>query len=1063
MLKEIIRNNIKNPVMANLLVIMLIAAGAAGLFVMVRETFPRFSLDVITVTVKYPGADPEEVEEGICLKLEEALVGLEGAKKVYSTASEGVGTTIVECLEKANVMKVKDEIKTKVDAITTFPTDAEKPIVEEVKFRGEVCSIVLSGDIPERQLKELARHIENELLQSGIVTQTKISGIRDYQISIEIKEETLRAYGINFNQVKEAVSAAGLNLPAGIIHSGSEDFRIRALGRRYRAKDYEDIPVIKKKNGTIIRLGQIANIRDTFDEDSKTFCVFNGKPAVSVDIYKTEDEDTIKISKFIDTYLETKRSEVPANIEMVKFRDNARLVTGRLDLLRTNGLFGLVLVFLSLWLFLDLRLSFWVTAGIPVSLAGAIGIMAMNGNSINMLTMFGMIMVLGIIVDDAIVIGEAIYERRQRGEDAESAAGDGTAEVAMPVIASVTTTIVAFIPLFFVSGVMGKFIKEIPTPVVAALSISLLESLFILPVHLRHLPRLDEPTKIKSFRYGRIIRAHVDKALEYFLKNIYGPVLDYILHIRYVAISTALALFMIILGLIQGGILKFVFMPPNDTDFIRGQIEFPDGTPEKVSRAAALQIVEAWKKVEEQNKVPKGKKLTVGVCTLIGGSFEFDGDTGNVDKLDVLVELLPSEERNIYYTTLIDQWKKAVGDIPGTIATKFQSMNQGPGGNPIEIQLLGENQAELLKAAEKLKEKLGSYQGVFDEQLDFRPGKREFIVSMKPEGSQQGLTLTDIAKHVQGGFYGAEALRIQRNRDDVKVKVRYPEKAGRDSVEYFKKLRIKTPAGNMVPFLSVADVKLGEGQSSIKRQQRKKTINVSSDINYDEANASEIIANLTEYYLPGLCSKYSVSYKFEGEKKEVNESFGSLFVTFPLALFAIYFIISSMFRSYIQPAVIMVTIPFGLVGAAVGHLLFGLPLTIMSFFGMVAVAGIVVNDAIVLIDGFNIKLSNGARFFEALCEGSERRFRPIMLTTITTFFGLFPMILERSMQARFLIPMAISIAFGVAFSSLLTLIFIPCLLVILNDIRRIFKKWFTGVLPERETVEPNAKIERKQV
>jgi len=1042
--------------MANLLVIMLLFAGAAGLMVMIRETFPRFSLDAITVSVKYPGADPEEVEEGICLKLEEALIGLEGAKKVYSTASEGAGITIVECLENANIMKVKDEVKTRVDAITTFPTDAEKPIVEEVKFRGDVCSIILSGDLPERQLKELARYVENELLQTGKVTQTNISGIRNYEISIEIREETLRSYGINFTQVREAVTAAGLNLPAGTIHTKNEDFRIRAIGRRYRAKDYENIPIIKRKNGTIISLGQIAKIRDTFDEDAKTFSIFNGKPAVSVDIYKTENEDAVKISKFIDTYIASKESKMPPGLQMTKFRDNARIVTGRLELLRRNGIFGLILVFLSLWLFLDLRLSFWVTVGIPISLAGAIGIMALNGNSINMLTMFGMIMVLGIIVDDAIVIGEAIYDRRQKGESAEDAAGDGTAEVAMPVLASVTTTIVAFLPLFFVNGVMGKFMREIPTPVVAALCVSLLESLFILPVHLRNLPRLDEPTKIKIFRYGRIFRGYVDKSLEYFLQNIYGPLLKYILHMRYAAVSTAIAIFMIVIGLVQGGVLKFVFMPPTDDDFIRAQIEFPDGTPERVSRETVLKLVEAWKKVEDANKVPAHKKLTVGICSLVGGSFEFDAETGQSNKLDVLVELLPSEERNIYYMKLLNQWQKAVGDIPGAVATRFQSMHRGPGGNPIEVQLLGEDQPKLLQAAQELKAKLSSYKGVFDEQLDYRPGKREFIVSMKPEGSQQGLTLTDIARHIQGGFYGTEALRIQRNRDDVKVKVRYPEKEGRDSVKYFRTLRIKTPSGNMVPFLSVANIKLSEGQSTIRRQQRKRTVNVSADINNDEANASEIIEELKTNFLPGLCAKYNVSYNMEGEAKETAESLGSLYLSFPLALFGIYFIISSMFKSYIQPAVIMVTIPFGLIGAAIGHILFALPLTIMSLFGMIAVTGIVVNDAIVLIDGFNIKLGGGVPFYEALCEGSKRRFRPIMLTTITTFFGIFPMILERSMQARFLIPMAISIAFGVAFSSLLTLVLIPCLLVVLNDIRRLINKLFTGTLPEREDVEPNA-------
>lgn len=1059
MIKNIIKVLLGNPVLANILMLLIFVSGAIGAVMMVREIFPRFSLDIITVTVSYPGADPEEIEEGICLKLEEALEGIEDVKEITTTASENVGSAMIECEENADVYRVKDEVKTLVDAITTFPEDAEKPIVQEVKFRGDVCALILSGDLPERQLKEIARKLENELLQIKGISQTSIGGARKYEISIEVSEENLRKYGLTFAQISEAVKRNGMNLPAGSIKTNTEDFRIRMIGRRYKAKNYENIPIIKRKDGTIITLGQIARIHDTFDEESDLSAIFNGEPAVEIGIYKTEEEDSIYITKQIDKFIAQKSRELPANVHLTKFRDRSRMVIDRLRILMKNGRFGLFLVFLALWIFLDIRLSFWVAMGIPISLAGAMAIMASFGGSINMLSMFGMIMVLGIIVDDAIVVGESIYSKRTGGDGPRDAAVNGTAEVALPVIAAVLTTIVAFIPLFFIKGVMGKFIRQIPIPVVAALGVSLVEGLFILPVHLRHLPVPGEMPKIKCFRLASYLRSYITRWLNFFINNIYGPFMDSILTWRYAALSIAIAVLMTVIGIIQGGIIKFVFLPQADDDFIRAKIEFPAGSPIKDTRLAAQKLLAGWKKVEKQfqQKIPEGKKLTVGVYALIGGSIRFDEAKGNSNQMEVAIELLPSEERNIYYLDLLDAWQKEVGNIPGTIATKFETFRKGPGGNPIEIQLMGENHDELLDAANKLAEKLKTMEGTFDVQTDYRPGKREFIVSIKPEAYKNGLTLNDIAQHVQGGFYGNEALRIQRGRDDIKVKVRYPEKSGRNSIEYFEKLRIKTPDGNMIPFLSVADIKMAEGQSTITRKNRKKIISVSCDVNDKQANAQEILEHIQSDFMPQLTKKYDVSYSLKGQSEETSDSLGSLFIGFPLALFGIYFIIASMFRSYIQPLVIMTTIPFGLIGGVIGHMLFGLSLTIMSLFGMVALAGIVVNDAIVLIEGINIRLAAGMPLFEALREGGKRRFRAIMLTTITTFVGLMPLILEKSMQAQFLIPMAISIAFGVLFATLLTLVLIPCLMAILNDIRRTYYLVWHFRLPSRDEVEPRAK------
>jgi multidrug efflux pump subunit AcrB len=1060
MIKSALRVLFQNPVLANLMMLLIVCSGIIGATMMIREIFPRFSRDSISVTVAYPGADPEEVEEGICLKLEEALEGIEGIKEITTLASEGSGTATLECEEGADLYEVKDEVKTLVDAITTFPKDAESPIVKEVKFRGNVLALVVSGDIPERQLKELGREIEQELLQIDGLSQISIGGIRDYEISIDISEEKLRKYGLTFSDISNAIVQNSINQPAGTIRTDSEELRIRALGRRYKAKDYRNIPIIKNSDGTLITLGQLAKIRDSFDEDTKVEAFFDGKPAVSINIFKTEEEDSIKISDACKAYVKKKQAELPEGVKLSIFRNNARMIISRLDLLLNNGQIGLLLVFFSLWLFLDLRLSFWVTMGIPISLAGGLVLMAAVGCTINMLSMFGLIMVLGLIVDDAIVIGESIYAKRQAGESCIDAAINGTSEVALPVVAAVLTTIVAFLPLFFIGGVMGKFIRQIPIPVIAALSFSLIEGLFILPVHLRHLPMASVLPKRKIFRIPYHMREYTAGGLNKLLENYYGPFLDKALHWRYAALCIGLFVMMVMFGLYQSGLIKFVFFPPADEDYIRAKVEFPEGTPVSETRAAAKTLRDSWRKTEAQfkNRIPKDKDLTQSLFAIVGGSTRFGSSKGSNNELEVAIELLPSEERNIHYRKLVDVWQKNTGNIPGVIACNFESFHHGPGGDPIEIKLMGDDQDQLLDAADKLLAKLNSIKGIFDGQVDYRPGKREFIVDIKPEAYHHGFSLSDIASHVHHGFYGQEALRIQRDRDDIKVKVRYPENNGRDSIEYFQKLRIKTPKGQMVPFMSVANIKLANGPSTIRRENRHRYVTVSSDVNDKEANAKEIITEIETNYMPKLLAEYpGMSYSTEGQAEERRDSMGSLLISFPLALFGIYFIIASMFRSYVQPIVIMTTIPFGLIGGIIGHMFFGLPITMMSLFGLIALAGIVVNDAIVLIEGVNVRLAEGFPLFEALREGGKRRFRAILLTTLTTFAGLMPLILEKSMQAQFLIPMAISIAFGVLFATVLTLVLIPCLIAILNDFRCLSHYLWFGNWPSREAVEPRAK------
>ena len=1023
---------------------------------MTREMFPRFDLDMVSVGVSYSGADPAEIEESICLKLEEAIDGIEGVKEIQTTAKEGAGSAMVKIEDGYNLNDVYEEVKSAVDAVSTFPDGADRPIIKKVKFRGSVLSIVIWGDLPERQLKEVSRLLKTELLAIKGISQASVSGIRDYEISVEISEDKLRKYKLSFAKVSEAIKRNSYNYSMGTIRGKDEEYRIRAIGRKYHARDYAQIPIISNPDGTLITLGNIAEISDTF-EDSQMISKFNGKPAVSLDVFKTDQEDTIYISDKVKEFLERKKKELPASINFTVTRDRAELIRGRLDMLVDNGIVGLILVFLCLWMFLDIRLSFWVTLGIPISLAGAMVIMYMTGCSINMLSLFGFIMVLGLIVDDAIVIGESVYDERSRGATAHDAVVNGTSVVALPVVAAVLTTVVAFVPLFVVTGVMGKFISQIPIPVIAALGMSLIESLIILPVHLRHLPRMDRKHPPQDFNFIGKFRVFLSEKLDYFIDNIYSPFLKKAIKWRYLALCLSVSVLIIIGGLVKSGIVKTTFIPRDDSNFIMAQVEMMPGTTIKETEKVAARILAAWEKVTKQfaDSVPPDKKLSEGVFTLIGATTRHGGGATKTSELEISVDLIDAEYRSVISGDLITAWKKYVGPIAGALKTTFASRGGGPGGSPIAVRVKGENYENILNAANILKEKIATYPGIFDEKVDHEPGKREFVITMKQSAYHHDLSLAEISRQIRGGFYGEKALEVQSGRDDIDVRVRYPENAGRNSIEYFKRLYIKTPKGDRIPLTSVVDIKLQEGQNSTVRYDRKRVVDVTADLN-EKGNIVEIMTDLKANVFKDIEDKYSVICDVEGQEKERQEAMSGLYIGFPLAMLGIYFIIASMFRSYIQPVVIMTTIPFGLVGGVIGHILLLKPLSLLSMFGLVALAGIVVNDAIVLIEAVNDHLGEGIPLRVAVRLGGKRRFRAILLTTLTTSFGLMPLIAERSFQAQFLKPMAISIAFGVLFATVITLILMPCQLMILSDFRRLWHRLWSLEWRSREELEPRS-------
>ena len=1052
----------RNNVFANILLILIFIAGGLATWQMVRESFPEFSVDIITINVAYPGADPEEVEEGISRKIEDAIDSIAGIKQYTTRSSEGGASVTIEVKEGFSTGRVLDKVKSHVNAISTFPIDAENPVISEIVHKDIVMLISLTGDIGERQMKEWGERIKEEIKQMPGISQVAVYGTRAYEINIELSEERLRQYGLSFEQVAATIGKSSLNLAGGTIRTEGEDIRIRTIGRKYTGEELADVVVLARKNGELVTLDRVARIRDGFTEDP-LHARINDHPAMFVQVSKTTEEDSLQIADALTGYIEQKKLVLPPSVAIDVFYDNTDYLRARINLLTKNGLIGLCLVYFMLWLFLDLRLSFWAGMGIPVSIAGAMFLLWSMGATINMISLFGLIMVLGIVVDDAIVVGESIYVQRQSGVPPLQAAIAGVREVSMPVIAAVTTTIVAFLPLVFVGGTMGKFIKILPMVVISCLIISLIECLILLPAHLNNLPDLNRPP-----RWGGIgglmsrFRIRVGKALERFVEKRYIPFITLVLNWRYVSLSIAVGVLIISLGLVAGGLVKFQVFPKLDGFVITSTVEFPAGTPAEVTERALVEISQAIQRVSKRTDTQSGEPLVRQKLELLGYSLSSANRGASGPHLgSVQVLLLESEKRGIHSNTLMIDWEKEVGQIPGAVSLLFEGMQAGPSGAEIEIWLQGWDMATLISASKVLQERLSEFQGVYQIRSDHSPGKNELRLRLKTEARTLGLSVEDLARQVNAAFYGREAFRVQRGKDDVRVKVRYAEDE-RKSISDFKNMNIMTNEGRKIPLRSVADISFAPGYSTITRTDGLRRIVVTAEVDSLAANAREIFEDLELKTFAELRETFDDLYlSMKGAKKNTRESLSSLVVGFPIAILGIFVIVATIFRSYIQPFIILFTIPFGIIGAIVGHLLLGYSLSMMSVFGMVALSGVVINSSIVLIERVNTNLENGLNLFEAVVQGGARRFRAIFLTTISTIGGLAPLILETNMQAKFLIPMALSVAAGVAFATVLTLVLIPSLLVIVNDIKRGFYALYYGFWPAREEVEPRGQRSRR--
>jgi len=1053
----------RNGVAANLCMLLIVVGGAVSMLFTKKELFPEFSLDTVVIRVPYLGAAPEEVEQGVVIRIEEALEGLDGVDDISSVAQENYGSVSVTMRRGYDIQKLKEDIKTRVDAISTFPEETERPIVEEIIIQRDIVQLSVFGDASERSLKKIAEKIRDEVIDLPGISQAEVTGVRDFEISIEVSEDSLQRYGLTFNDVVAAVRANSLDLPAGVLKTKAGEITLRTKEQAYVGEDFEKLPLINRLDGTSIRLGQVAHVVDGF-VDASIINTFNGKPSVSVQVRQVGNEDPMKISKEVRAYVERIRETwLPDNVEVEPWVDYSFYLKGRLDLLIKNGAVGFLLVLISLALFLRPSLAFFVAIGIPVSFLGTFLMAGFLGVTINMLSLFAFILVLGIVVDDAIVVGESVFSEYQKGTPGVSAAIKGTHRVSVPVTFAVVTTMVAFLPIFFLPGQMGKFFVTIPLVVLPTLGFSLIQSKLVLPYHLSLCKVGDKQHRGELNPISRFQRKFSD-GLENFINGPYRRFLEKCLRNRYTVGAAFIGIMLFAVALLASGLIRFNQFPNVPSDYIICNLRLPEGTPLEETQRSMQRIDDALTEIADEmmadgafNPV-KHRSLFVGFNTGGGGpspvSTSFNSNLGAI-----IIELAKSELRDSDAFAIQDRWREKIGRLPGARSLTFQASAGGPVGLPVDILLTGDDFDELRAASEAVKECLREFEGLYDIRDSFSEGKREVRIALKEGAESMGLNSAMIGQQVRQAFYGAEAQRIQRDRDDIRVMVRYPE-SGRIHLEDIESMYIRTPAGKAVPIREVADLEFGEGYPTISRYNTKRVINIRADANKDAISIQDL--NATLYGKKGFKKKideWKARRRGEelpkpmldeilanypgvvpvkgGEAENWEETAPVLMGGFVLVLMGIYVLLAIPFRSYIQPILVIGVVPFGIAGAVLGHLL--LPdrtFSILSFLGIIALAGVVVNDSLVLVDFINyLRREKGESLHQAIREGGVGRFRPILLTSVTTFVGLVPILLERSLQAQFLIPMAASLAFGVLFATFITLLLVPCSYLMLEDVK----------------------------
>lgn len=1024
-----IRWFINNPVAANLLMLSIIALGIYSIAKRLPlEVFPDISYDVITIITPYPGATPSEIEESVTKRVEQSIADLDGIEEIKATITEGVSRVNVSVMSDYNSDKLMNDIKSRVDAINNLPDDIEKSIVSQGVRKREVISVIVFSDASERELRNIAQDVKEDLIKIDGISQVELEDIRDPQINIEIPIANLRRYNLDIEKIKNIIKNNTVDIAAGTIESPSGDVLIKAKTQAYSIAEFSKIIILKEANGAVVYLKDIATIDDSF-EDKYLISRFNGKQAIEIEVFRVGKQSAIDIADKVKAYIKKNNQNLPKGTQLSFWRDRSKIVKSRLKTLTNSAIQGGLLVIILLSLFLRPKVAFWVSLGIPVSFMGAFILMPFFDVTINIVSLFAFIIVLGIVVDDAIVTGENIFTHLKNHESGFKAALEGTQEVAIPVTFGVLTTVVAFVPLLLVEGMRGKLFAQIPMIVIPVLLFSLIESKLVLPSHLRNI-KINNKSNVGVLEKLRLLFAD---GLETFIQKYYRPFLAKVIDRRYLTLSIFTAIAMIVITLATSGWIKFTFFPKVQSEVLRVNLTMPTGTSTSITDSYIKHIMnKALKLKEDHIEKLTGESIVTGILSVAKNS-----------SARVFVEVKPPEERktNITSTELLKKWRKSIGKLAGIESINYRA-EIGRTSDPIDIQLVSNNTNSLKTIVNKINSKLSSYPDVYDIADSLNSGKQELRINLKPEAKLLGLTIYDVASQVRNAIYGLKVKSIQRDIDDVDVKVRYP-KTQRNLLSTLENLPIVTKTNYKVPFFAIAYTTADRSPATIYRIDKKKVINVTADYNKQSGNLSLIKTELKDFINNILINHPDVTYSFEGEDKEQRESFASMLVGLIGLLFAVYILLAIPLKSYYKPLVIMAVIPFGAVGAILGHMIMGYNLTILSLMGALALTGVVINDSLVLVAHINRILKVNTPVKDILIESGCARFRPILLTSLTTFAGLAPIIFEKSTQAQFLIPMAISLGYGILFATFVTVFLIPINYAIADDVKNLFKKYLS--------------------
>ena len=1056
----------RNHVAANLLMLLMIVGGVVSLPKIDQRAFPELTVDIISISVIYLGAAPEEVEQGVCIRIEEEIYGIDGIEEITSSAAEGACGVSAEIMSDYPIDRALSEIKNAVDSITTFPDETEKPIVSHVEVRNTALEIAVNAAASERSLKVYGERIRDSIANLPNVTQVELKNDRDYEISIEVAEASLRRHGLTFDEIVQAVRRGSLDRPGGSIKTSAGEILLRTKGQAYVGPEFEDIVLRTEADGTRLLLSDVATVVDGFDNDDR-YSTFDGKPAVTVTAYRVGDQKVLDLVETVKKHIVDFQAFMPEGLKMTIWDDQAKVLRDRLNILIKNGIGGFALVFVVLALFLRLKLAIWVSIGVPLSILGALFIFPYADVSIDVISLFAFIMVLGLLVDDAVVVGENVHRHQEAAEDPLEASIKGASEVSIPVIFGVLTTIAAFLPMVYAPGTMGQIFGVIGMSAILCLVFSVIESQLVLPAHLGHMgASVDRGDLRKGSVQARWkkFQSMMASSLSRLASERYRPLLDRALAERYSVIAGGIGILIITISTAIFGIggykMNFSFFPPIESDYITATLTMPQGTPiDQTERAAQIILDSAHqttRELDEEGFEVDGESLVRHVLFSIGAQPNA-GDSGPGDPAgangshlaEVRIAIQSGDTRPISAAEIKQRWRANTPPIPEVVELAFNA-SFFDAGDAIDFQLRSNNVEQLVEAAGRLKQELGGKAAVFEISDSFRAGKQELKLDILPAAQSLGLTLDDLSGQVRQAFYGEEAQRIQRGRDDIRVMVRYPE-SDRRSLADLDGLRIRTPDGGEVPFYAVAKAELGRGYSTIKRSDRNRVIHVTADVDTTEVSAGDIISEIRRDFLPTLLADYpGMSYSLEGEQSEQAESLGGLLGNYVIALCAIYALLAVPLRSYVQPLIIMAVIPFGLVGAIFGHwfMFFAREIftdqtfnfSMMSIFGVVALTGVVVNSSLVLVHYINEQRESGVSLEEAVRAAGVARFRPIVLTSMTTFVGLAPILREGSVSAQFLIPMATSLGFGVLFGSTISLFLVPSAYIVLEDAKTFFAR-----------------------